>query len=187
MDCTLHGILQARNLEWLAFLFSRGSSQPSDWTQVSHTAGRVFTSWATREALSKFQQNHYIWVVCSANEWDVLKTAMSATSIGQQKGPNSPPWQQLMAHGTTSASKLNELGYEVLSHLPYSPDLSPTDYFFRHLDNLLQGKCFHKQHDIENAFEEFVEYRSTDFYDTGINKFIPCWQKCIDCNGSYFD
>ena len=46
-----HGILQARILEWVwvAFSFSRGSSQPRDWTQVSHIAGRFFTSWATRE------------------------------------------------------------------------------------------------------------------------------------------
>ena len=34
MDCTFHGILQARILEWVAFSFSRGSSQPSDWTQI---------------------------------------------------------------------------------------------------------------------------------------------------------
>ena len=41
--------------------------------------------------------------------------------------------------------KLNELGYEVLPHLPHSPDLSPTDYhLFNHLNNVLQGKCFHK-------------------------------------------
>ena len=50
MDCTVHGILQARILEWVAFPFSKGSSQPRDWTQVSHIAGRLFTSWATREA-----------------------------------------------------------------------------------------------------------------------------------------
>ena len=49
-DYTDHGILQARILEWVAFLFSRGSSQPRDWTQVSHIAGRFFTTWATREA-----------------------------------------------------------------------------------------------------------------------------------------
>ena len=35
----VHGILQARILEWVAFPFSRGSSQPRDWTQVSHIAG----------------------------------------------------------------------------------------------------------------------------------------------------
>ena len=50
MDSTVHGILQARILEWVAFPFSRGSSQPRDWTQVSCTGGGFFTSWATREA-----------------------------------------------------------------------------------------------------------------------------------------
>ena len=44
MDCIVHGILQARILEWVAFPFSRGSSQPRDRTQVSHPAGRLFTS-----------------------------------------------------------------------------------------------------------------------------------------------
>jgi len=41
---TVHGILQARALEWVAFPFSRGSSQPRDGTQVSRIAGRFFTS-----------------------------------------------------------------------------------------------------------------------------------------------
>ena len=50
MDYTVHGILQTRILEWVTFPFSRGSSQPRDGTQVSHIAGRFFTSWATREA-----------------------------------------------------------------------------------------------------------------------------------------
>ena len=43
-----HGILQARILEWIATPFSKGSSQPKDGTQVSHIAGGLFTSWATR-------------------------------------------------------------------------------------------------------------------------------------------
>ena len=50
MDYTVHGILQARILEWVAFPFSRGSSQPRNRTQVFHIAGRFFTRWATREA-----------------------------------------------------------------------------------------------------------------------------------------
>ena len=48
MDYTVHGILQARILEWVAVPFSRGSSQPRGWTQVSRIAGGFFTSWATR-------------------------------------------------------------------------------------------------------------------------------------------
>ena len=44
MDYTVHGILQARILEWVAFPFSRGSSNPRDQTQVSHIAGGFFIS-----------------------------------------------------------------------------------------------------------------------------------------------
>ena len=44
MDYTVRGILQARILEWVAFPFSRGFSQPRDRTQVSHIAGGFFTS-----------------------------------------------------------------------------------------------------------------------------------------------
>ena len=44
MDYTVHGILQARILEWVAFPFSRGSSQPRDRTQVSCIAGGFFTN-----------------------------------------------------------------------------------------------------------------------------------------------
>ena len=44
MDYTVHGILQARILEWVAFPFCRGSSQPWDQTQVSHIASGFFTS-----------------------------------------------------------------------------------------------------------------------------------------------
>ena len=55
MDCSLpgssvYGILQARILKWVAVPFSRGSSWPSDWLQVSKIVGRLFTIWATREA-----------------------------------------------------------------------------------------------------------------------------------------
>ena len=46
---SVHGILQARILEWVAILFSRGSSWPRDWTQVSCTTGRFLTIWATRD------------------------------------------------------------------------------------------------------------------------------------------
>ena len=47
---SIHGIFQAKVLEWVAIAFSRGSSQPRDQTRVSHIAGSCFTFWATREA-----------------------------------------------------------------------------------------------------------------------------------------
>ena len=50
MDYTVHGILQARIPEGVAFPFSKGSSQSKNQTQVSRIAGRFFTTCATREA-----------------------------------------------------------------------------------------------------------------------------------------
>ena len=44
--CSVCEIFQARVLEWVAIAFSRGSSQPRDWTRVSHIVGRCFTVWA---------------------------------------------------------------------------------------------------------------------------------------------
>ena len=57
MDCSppassVHGILQARLPEWVAIFISRGSSHPGDRTQVSCTAGRLCTVWATGKLMS---------------------------------------------------------------------------------------------------------------------------------------
>ena len=61
MDYTAHGILQARILEWVAFPFSRGSSQTRNWAQVSHIAGRFFTSWAISEAIFEVLTSYQIY------------------------------------------------------------------------------------------------------------------------------
>ena len=76
-DYAVHGIFQTRILEQVAFPFSRGSSQPKDWTQVSRIAGGFFTRWATREAqptssvrstrYSRYEQFHSYPKYCG--EW----------------------------------------------------------------------------------------------------------------------
>ena len=58
VDCSppgssIYGILQVGILEWVAIPFSKGSSQPRDWTQVSCIGGGFFTIWAPREANGK--------------------------------------------------------------------------------------------------------------------------------------
>ena len=65
IDYTVHGILQARILEWVAFPFSSGSSQPRDQTQVSYIAGGFFTSWAT-------MLNENIILNCKAHSYTFL-------------------------------------------------------------------------------------------------------------------
>ena len=64
-DSSVHGILQARILESGCLAFSRASSRPKDWTQVSHLAGRFFTIWATWEAMVPYKYSLLIDFVFS--------------------------------------------------------------------------------------------------------------------------
>ena len=74
MDYTVHRILQARILEWIAFPFSRASSQPRDWTQVSCIAGIFFSSWATRGA-------HMQSTSCKMLDW--MKHKLESRQLGE--------------------------------------------------------------------------------------------------------
>lgn len=109
-------------------------------------------------------------------------------ALVNRKGPillhdNARPHVSMMTR-----QKLHTLRYETLDHPPYSPDLSPTDYhFFKHLDHFLREKLFKSRDDIENAFNDFVQSRTSEFYVSGINKLPYCWQRCVDSNGCYFD
>ena len=68
MGYTVHGILQARILEWVAFPFSGGSSQPRDRIQISHITGRFFTSWATKEAFYVIRSSN----ICKFDDFSVI-------------------------------------------------------------------------------------------------------------------
>ena len=71
VDCSppgssVHGILQARILEWVAISFSRASSWPRDRTQVSCITGRCFNLWTTREAQYHIINKQKNFSVCKA-------------------------------------------------------------------------------------------------------------------------
>ena len=78
---TVHGILQARILKWVAFPFSRGSSQPKDQTQVSHIAGRFFTNWATREPKNT---GVGAYPFSRGSSWPRNQTAMQVDSLSTE-------------------------------------------------------------------------------------------------------
>lgn len=83
-------------------------------------------------------------------------------------------------------TKLLELGWEVMSHPPYSPDLAPSDYhLFRSLQNFLNGKNFSNNDDLKSHLVEFFAIKDQKFYERGIMKLPERWQKVIEQNGRY--
>ena len=121
MDCSppsssVHEILQARILEWVAISFSRGSSRPRDQTQVSHIAGRRFSLCTTREAKS----SKLVLPVCVLSRvwlfetlWNVAHQAPLFTGFPRQEYwselpfpfPGGSSWPRIKAPSPASAGR----------------------------------------------------------------------------------
>lgn len=82
--------------------------------------------------------------------------------------------------------KLLELGWDVLPHPPYSPDVAPSDYhLFRSLQNFLNCKNFTSLNDLKNHLEQFFVQKDGKFWEDGILKLPERWRKVIEQNGTY--
>ncbi|XP_043496419.1 histone-lysine N-methyltransferase SETMAR-like [Polistes fuscatus] len=82
--------------------------------------------------------------------------------------------------------KINELGWEVLPHPPYSPDVAPSDFhLFRALQHFLSGKTFANLDDIQNAISRYFAEKPINFYRSGIENLLTRWQMVIDNDGEY--
>jgi [histone H3]-lysine36 N-dimethyltransferase SETMAR len=70
-----------------------------------------------------------------------------------------------------TTTKLQELGYELLLHPPYSPDLAPSDFFlFADLKRMFAGKKFSTNEKVFAETEAFFEAKETLYYKNGIEK-----------------
>ena len=105
MDCSLPGssilgIFQARILEWVAISFSRRSSQPRDWTQVSCTVGRCFTIWATSKVQISMQISLSLlptYLPCSLQQMNIY---FGSEYLGYSNAQN---WQLLLLNNLYSS------------------------------------------------------------------------------------
>lgn len=83
---------------------------------------------------------------------------------------------------------ISELGWEVLEHPPYSPDLSPCDYhMFGPLKEALGGQRFNTDDEVEEFVRTWLSELPKEFFDTGIKKLTERWTKCVTSEGEYIE
>jgi len=83
---------------------------------------------------------------------------------------------------------LDQFGWDLVNHPPYSTDLAPCDYhLFPKLKEHLAGRRFSDDDEVKVAVQRFLNDMATRGYDMGIQKLLLRLQKCIDRNGDYVE
>ncbi|XP_022822885.1 histone-lysine N-methyltransferase SETMAR-like [Spodoptera litura] len=87
-----------------------------------------------------------------------------------------------------SMGKIDELGYELLPHPAYSPDLAPCDYFlFPNLKKWLGGKRFASNDEVISQTNAYFKDLDKTYFSEGIKKLEKRWAKCIELKGDYVE
>lgn len=83
---------------------------------------------------------------------------------------------------------IKELGWEILPHPPYSPDLAPSDYhLFASLGHALKEQHFLNHDILQKWLVEWFATKEIEFYRQGIRKSPQRWSECITSEGTYFE
>lgn len=84
--------------------------------------------------------------------------------------------------------KLADIGWEVLPHPPYSPDIAPSDYhLFRSFKGWLKGKRYDDIDELKAGIQEFFDSKPAQFYQRGIYNLLDRWDQIITYEGDYCD
>jgi len=84
--------------------------------------------------------------------------------------------------------KIENMGWEVLPHHPYSPDLAPSDYhLFGFVKNQMRGQHYETNEALQTAVHQCLRAARTEFYRKGIFKLPERWEKCVQRKGDYVE
>ena len=87
-----------------------------------------------------------------------------------------------------TSEAIAKMGWEVLPHPSYSPDLAPSDYhLFRFMKDQLHGQRYETTEAIQKAVRQCLRMAGTEFYRRGIFKLPERWEKCVQRSGDYVE
>jgi transposase len=87
-----------------------------------------------------------------------------------------------------SIAKLKELGFTIMPHPAYSPDLSPSDYYlFSAMKSVMKGTIYDNTEQAQREIEKWCQEKPVSFYADGILMLTKRWGRCVEHNGEYFE
>lgn len=87
---------------------------------------------------------------------------------------------------TTQA--IAKMGWSVVPHPPYSPDLAPSDfYLFGPLKEHLRGCRFNDLDEVKTAVKSWVKKQPPEFFQNGFDAWVQRWRKCVQIHGDYVE
>jgi histone-lysine N-methyltransferase SETMAR len=196
--------------------FSRLITCDESWVYFDNPARKTVWRKSGEEPASTPRRNLHgrkkmlciFWSRAGPVHWELLPTNTSITSdlyckqleavdlalkVRRAQGlfEGRPLFQQDNARPHTSKKTLDymkeTLGWDLLPHPPYSPDIAPSDYhLFRSLKNYLRGKRFKNDEEVQNGLGQFfVSKMGTDFFERGLKKLPERWRAVVSKNGDY--
>lgn len=143
--------------------------------------GILLIEWLPRGAT--INSNYYIQVLQKLRE--AIKTGrrgkLTRGVLLQQDNARPHTSQATMA-------AISDLGFEVLPHPPYSPDLAPSDFWlFGRMKEPLRGHRYSNVQGLASAVSQWVRGTPKEFFAAGIEKLPERWQKCINLKGMYVE
>lgn len=188
---------------WIHYYTPESMQQSKQWVSPGETAPKrpKTQQWAGKVMASVFWDARGIIFIDYLEKGKTITGAYYSTLLDRLKSEiakkrphlkkkkilyhhdNAPPHSSLVAQ-----EKLDEIGFQLVPHPPYSPDLAPSDfYLFPNLKRWLTGQRFYSNEDLIAETEAYFADFPIDYYSDGIKKIENRWTRCINLKGEYVE
>ena len=178
------------NVKWNRSWGKRNEPPPTTPKAGLHPKKLMLCIWCDRKGVFYYEllpENQTINSNKYCSQLDQLKAALD------RKHPELVNRKRIIFHqdntrwhvSLMTRQKLLQLGWEILIHPPYSPDIGPSVHLFQSLQNSLNGKNFNSLEDCIRYLEQFFAQKDEKFWEDGIMKLPEKWQKVEEQNSKY--
>ena len=139
-----------------------------------------------------FESNNILWTAGPKQTINEVRYSQQLRRLNEKilekrSGPGHGNRKVILPHDNArphvamrTKETILELGWEVLPHPAYSPDMAPSDYhLFRSMEHFLRDKSFKENQDLQNQLDAYFEEKSQSFYRDGIRQLVTKWQKIL--------